>query len=46
MSDGDEPDDDETLKLHVVYAADADINDVSGCKGINVKVTCDLHYPV
>ena len=39
VSDGDEPDDDETFTLHGVYSADIDINDVSGCKGINVKVT-------
>ena len=44
MSDGDAPDDDEKLKLHGVYSADADTNDVSGCKGINVKVTlgCEI----
>ena len=39
VSDGDEPDIDETLTLFGVYSADADINYVSGCKGISVKVT-------
>ena len=44
VSDGDESDDDETLTLHGVYSADADTNDVSGCKGISVKVTlgCEI----
>ena len=44
VSDGDESDDDEKLKLHGVYSTDGDINDVSVCKGINVKVTlgCEI----
>ena len=44
VSDSDDPDDDETLTLHGVYSADADINDVSGCKGINVKVTLGSEF--
>ena len=39
VSDGDEPDDDETLVLLGVYSADAEITYVSGCKGIIVKIT-------
>ncbi|KAK2155353.1 hypothetical protein LSH36_242g06015, partial [Paralvinella palmiformis] len=39
VSYGDEPDDEETLTLHEVYSADTDINDISRCSGINVKVT-------
>ena len=39
VSDGDEPDDDDTLVLLGVYSADAEINDASGCKSINVNVT-------
>jgi hypothetical protein len=39
VSDGEEPDNDETLTLLGVYSVDADINDASGCRGINVKVT-------
>jgi hypothetical protein len=42
VSYNDEPDDDQTLALHGVYLADADINDVSGCKASNVKVTLHL----
>jgi len=39
VSDGDEPDNDETLLG--VYSAYADLKDISGCKGFNVKDTLD-----
>ena len=38
VSEGDEPTVDQTLGLFGVYSADADINGVSGCKGIEVNV--------
>ena len=38
MINGDGPGDYETLMLHGVYSADAEINGVSQCKGISVPV--------
>ena len=32
------------MTLHDVYSADADINDVSGCKGINMKANLGIEF--
>ena len=46
VSDGDEPDDDETL--HGVYSADADIKDLSGCESYHGQCswTQGLRFPL